>query len=244
VVDAKLPNTLLKLWAESKTGVYKSTGKQFKKAYVPFVTRLSNMLIDQAPKIPMIAKCLAGIDVLFIGSIDEPMWLAYQNGDLKATNINENKTLGGGVGKDSSKEEEDRFGDELRSDQKAENADNENVGEIKTSEEIEEKEEVNVVLPTKEEKLEKQRLKEVLKEGTEEEEKREDIQEVSGGMEEKKLEVVEEKEPEMVEEKKEEVEPKIFATVLLEEPVLTEYASNNYWRPQLLADIKELEADF
>ena len=150
--------------------------------------------------------------------------MAYQTGDLKVTNTNESKTLGGGVGGEA-KEEEDRFGDELRNDQKEEKeevveTDNfEAAGEVRTSEEAEEKGEVNVVLPTKEEKLEKQRMKQAEKEGTEEnnpvEEKREDI------------------EP-----------PKVIATVLLEEPVLAEYASNNYWRQQLIQDIKELEADF
>ena len=59
MVPTKLPSALIKLWT-NQNATYKSTGKTFKKPYAPFITVLSNLLVDQAKKYPFIATLLAG----------------------------------------------------------------------------------------------------------------------------------------------------------------------------------------
>ena len=86
MVSCKLPTVLLKMWNEGKAGVYKSTGKPFRKAYVAFVIKMSTMLIELAKKNPEVAATLKA----------EPMWEAYQNGEYKTARANETKALGGG----------------------------------------------------------------------------------------------------------------------------------------------------
>ncbi len=76
---------LLKLWNEGKSGTYKSTGRTFRKAYMPFVTKLATMLLELGRKNPEVAALLKS----------EAEWEPYINGEYKATLASESKQLGG-----------------------------------------------------------------------------------------------------------------------------------------------------
>ncbi|MDR3737290.1 MAG: hypothetical protein P4L10_17390 [Acidobacteriaceae bacterium] len=209
---------MLKLWNEGKNGTYKSSGKAFRKAYMPFITKLTTTLLELAKRSSEVAELLK----------NEPLWEAYVNGDYKLIVTNESKQLGGGPDKKDSEDEQiapEPTG-EINIDTK-ESAEPETKyhdtvviicrtteGEGKTEAEVE------LQLPTKEEKLAKQKAKE--------------------GEEEKKEE---EKKPETVvvaEEKKEPSKP-----VVVEEPLQSEYAANNYWRADInVKDIDKLELEY
>jgi len=85
------------LWKEGKQGVYKSTGKSFRKAYMPFLTKLTTLLLDQQKKSPEIEEAIKA----------EPAWETYLNTEYKPTYTVENKPLVQGPEK-----EPDPFGSE------------------------------------------------------------------------------------------------------------------------------------
>lgn len=89
MVKCGLPSCILKLWNDGKNGVYKSTGRSFRKAYMPFLTKMTTVLLDLASKNPEVEACIK----------TEPLWEAYQKGEYEATRANELKQLGGGTEK-------------------------------------------------------------------------------------------------------------------------------------------------
>lgn len=88
---------LLELYAIGKTGVYKSSGKAFSKPCAPFVTKLSNLLINTAKNNPKLEEWMNG----------NAEWVKYQKEDLKAINQKENTQLGGGSKKEEKESEND-----------------------------------------------------------------------------------------------------------------------------------------
>lgn len=68
---------------------FKAKGKIPNKAYMVFVTKLSNLLLEAATKRPGVAEYIAGIKG----------WRDYENGRLSEANIKENTKLGEPRGK-------------------------------------------------------------------------------------------------------------------------------------------------
>jgi len=71
---------ILKLWGEGQTGVYKNSGKRFRKAYLPYITKLTTLLIE-LPNASDFLKDTSG-------------WKEYQAMDYKLTIDNECLELG------------------------------------------------------------------------------------------------------------------------------------------------------
>lgn len=216
--NCKLPSVLIKLWNDGKTGVYKSTGKPFRKAYMPFITKLTTMLLDLSKRSSEVADLLS----------KEPQWEAYINTEYKATINNENRQLGGGHDKKDSEDEpispevteEMRPGDGLMGETKYESSEQMHGREEEGENKEKEEDEVELQLPTKEEKQAKQEM----------------------DLEEKKAE---EPVTAVAEVKKEVAETKPTVPVSVEEPLQSEYAANNYWRPNMdPKDIDNLALDY
>jgi hypothetical protein len=71
---------ILKLWGDGQTGIYKNSGKTFRRAYLPYITKLTTLLIE-SPNTSDLLKDIAG-------------WKEYQAIDYKQTIDNECFELG------------------------------------------------------------------------------------------------------------------------------------------------------
>lgn len=188
MVDCNLPLWVLRLVKEGKEGVYDSTKKNFRKAFMPFTVKLATLLIDLRQRIEFVHELFNSV----------PEWEKYESEEYKVMIEKQSIQLGGS----RNEPESDPFEMEPMSD---------NVDDDKNEEQ--EEEQVKLELPTKEQMAENLKLK------SESSFCRREV-----GREEEVSEAVRE--------------------TLLEEPVLSEYAANNYWRKDMASEIDELEKDY
>jgi hypothetical protein len=77
---------VLRLYKEGKEGVYASTHKNFKKAFIPFAIKLTALLIDLKQKEALILDFIKNF----------PEWDKYETEEYKSIVAKQNIQLGGG----------------------------------------------------------------------------------------------------------------------------------------------------
>eukprot|EP01022_Parablepharisma_sp_SALTPOND_P016087 TRINITY_DN231_c0_g1_i1.p3 TRINITY_DN231_c0_g1~~TRINITY_DN231_c0_g1_i1.p3 ORF type:complete len:960 (-),score=155.17 TRINITY_DN231_c0_g1_i1:21091-23970(-) len=285
-IKCEIVEWILDLHKESATGRYRSTGKPFNKAFTPFISKLSNKLIELAQNNEKVATYLKS----------KSAWEEFCNGDLKARNEKENRQLGGGKSKPSIEEDEPAFGNhykfsshggievnttEEKEVQEEDIVDEDGEGEeqvklsIMPMEKDEKKEDKGIeyeevtedVINPEIDAQEKAKL-EALDSGKAETHKPQIEYET---VEEKVVSPEEPKSPEKTEvppteekpteaptvteqpkvESPEETKPLVenpqeapVQPIPVEAPLVSEYASNNYWRSTAEPKLEELEADY